>query len=637
VGSSEDHAVLTLLESAPDGILLVDESGVIARINQAAEQLFGYARDELVGERIEILVPERLRGRHVHDREGYVTAPRRRPMGFGLELLGVRQDGSEFPVEISLSPMRWQGKSYTVTIARDVTEQRLSEQQRLHLARAQAVEETVSGLEAIVWEATAPDRASLTYLGGREDALLGYPRDAWLREGFWLSVVHPDDRVTALTFAEAAREQETFEIEYRLIAANGDVHQVRDIVSVNRDGEGAVQRLRGVIVDITERLSLETQLARAQRMEAVGQLAGGIAHDFNNLLTIVSGHARRLVREESFVSARGELSQIISATDRAAELTRQLLAFARRGRSEVVVLDPNETIRSLQPMLRRLLSEDIAIDVHLAEATPQVLADRGNLEQVVMNLVLNARDAMPDGGMLTVATEARDLGAIEAARKQVPPGSYFVLRVSDTGTGMEPGLRSRIFEPFFSTKKRGSGMGLATVHGLVEQGGGYVDLESTPGAGTTFWIALPAAVPGETPSEPLPDVERPTVLLVEDETDLRSLAATILEEEGFLVLAAVDGGDAVGVAERHRGRIDLLVTDVVMPRLSGPELAQRLRSLRPNLEVLYMSGYNDSRLVARGVEAGNVKLLAKPFAPDDLVRMVSELTSGAVPADSQSA
>jgi two-component system, cell cycle sensor histidine kinase and response regulator CckA len=282
-------------------------------------------------------------------------------------------------------------------------------------------------------------------------------------------------------------------------------------------------------------------------------------------------------------------------------------------------------------MLRRLLDEDIAFDVTLGEQVPRILGDASNLEQIVMNLVLNARDAMPNGGLLSVATSSVEVTPQQAAERKVRPGGYLVLSVTDTGMGIEPEARAHLFEPFYTTKEgHGTGMGLATVYGLVEQAAGYIELESQPGAGTTFCVGLPAADTGEAKPEPAPAEQPPTVLLVEDEPALRELAAMILEGEGYLVIQASDGGDAVTVADRYRGPIDLLLTDVVMPRMSGPELAQRLRSLRPGLEVLYMSGYNDSRLLARGLEEQSVNLLSKPFTPDALVEEVSRLTSHSV-------
>jgi PAS domain S-box-containing protein len=625
---AESQAVL--LEVAPDGILLVDEDGQVEQVNAAAVELFGYERERLVGMRVEELVPDRFRERHVGYRTDYVAAPKSRPMGVGLDLYGRRADGEEFPLEISLSPVATDGRMLTVAIVRDRTQQREMERQRLELAGSQAVEEIVAGLEAIVWEATSPDRESLTFLGGSESALLGYPRETWLQDSFWLSVVHPDDRLAALTFAETAREQNRFEFEYRLIGANGEVRQVRDIVTVARRADGEIEKLRGVIVDITDRRDLETRLAQAQKMEAVGQLAGGIAHDFNNLLTVASGYARRLVRPEvgsdPLSGHRSDLSQIIAATDRAAELTAQLLAFARRGQGEPELIDPNELLRALQPLLRRLLDEDIGFNLHLDERAPVVLINRSDLEQIVINLVLNARDAMPGGGLLELATSELDLQGQEAVTHGVGEGPYLSLRVSDTGIGIPPEFQARIWEPFFTTKEqgKGTGMGLATVYGIVEQAGGFVRLDSTPGAGTTFAVNLPAA-PVEPSAAPELEPTLPTVLLVEDEQALRELAETILREEGYLVLTAGDGREALALAERHHGPLELLVTDVVMPNLSGPELAQRLRSLRPDLQVLYMSGYNDGRLVTRGIEQAKVSLLYKPFRPDELLDKVGEL------------
>lgn len=629
--SLPERALSELLDAAPDGILLVGSDGRVRYANQAIGSLFGYPHQELLGIAVERLIPGRSRGRHVRDRAEYMAQPRPRSMGLGLQLHGLRSDGSEVPVEISLAPMTVEQRKLIVVIVRDATEQRKLEQERLRYAQAHAVEEIVAGLEAIVWESTTPDRESLCYLGGREAMLLGYPRSQWLQPGFWLSVLHPEDRLTALSFAETAREQDTFELHYRLIAADGTVRQVRDIVSVARDQHGAITRLRGVITDITERLEIADRLTQAQKMEAVGQLAGGIAHDFNNLLTIVSGYARRLLSRPELAAARDDLDQILTASDRAAQLTRELLAFARRGESAATLLDLSTLMRDLEPMLRRLLAGDIVFDFQLEPGVPRVMMDRTVLEQILMNLLLNASDAMPAGGTLTVTTKSRSVDEAQAERRGLQPGDYALLSIADTGVGIPAEMLPRIFEPFFSTKgDKGTGMGLATVYGAIDQASGWIDVDSTVGQGTTFAVMLrAAATPAEPPSEV--DQERITLLLVEDEPALRKLVVTMLEEKGYAVLQAGNGLDAIAVAERHRGEIDLLITDVVMPRLSGPELAQQLRSLRPGVEILFMSGYNDSRLVNRGIEQADANLLVKPFTPDQLFSRVHELTEHSRP------
>ena len=629
--SLPERALSELLDAAPDGILLVGSDGRVRYANQAIGSLFGYPHQELLGIAVERLIPGRSRGRHVRDRAEYMAQPRPRSMGLGLQLHGLRSDGSEVPVEISLAPMTVEQRKLIVVIVRDATEQRKLEQERLRYAQAHAVEEIVAGLEAIVWESTTPDRESLCYLGGREAMLLGYPRSQWLQPGFWLSVLHPEDRLTALSFAETAREQDTFELHYRLIAADGTVRQVRDIVSVARDQHGAITRLRGVITDITERLEIADRLTQAQKMEAVGQLAGGIAHDFNNLLTIVSGYARRLLSRPELAAAHDDLDQILTASDRAAQLTRELLAFARRGESAATLLDLSTLMRDLEPMLRRLLAADIVFDFQLESGVPRVMMDRTMLEQILMNLLLNASDAMPAGGTLTVTTKSRSVDEAQAERRGLQPGDYALLSIADTGVGIPAEMLPRIFEPFFSTKgDKGTGMGLATVYGAIDQASGWIDVDSTVGQGTTFAVMLPAAAtPAEPPSEV--DQERITLLLVEDEPALRKLVVAMLEEKGYAVLQAGNGLDAIAVAERHRGGIDLLITDVVMPRLSGPELAQQLRSLRPGVEVLFMSGYNDSRLVNRGIEQADANLLVKPFTPDQLFSRVHELTEHSRP------
>jgi hypothetical protein len=628
-----EGALSELLDASPDGVVMAAQDGTIEYANHTAERLFGYGRDELVGMSIERLLPDQLRERHVRDRSAYLKHPRSRPMGLGLRLQALHRDGAEVPVEISLAPVSLGDGTHTVATVRDATEQRKLEGERMRYARAHAVEEIVAALDVIVWESAMPDRDMLTYLGGRPEMLLGYARAQWLEPGFWASAVHPEDRLTALTFAEAAREKERFELQYRMTTAAGELRHVRDIVTVQRNADGTIGRLRGVITDITERRQIVERVGQAQKMEAVGQLAGGIAHDFNNLVTIVSGYAQRLAERPELADAREDVEHILSAADRAGELTRQLLAFARRGTGSSAQLDAGALIDELEPMLRRLLAADIALEITIATGLPPVTIDRAGLEQIVMNLVINASDAMPAGGMLRVTLDEVDAGVEEAKDHGLDAGTFVRCMVADSGDGLPEGIAGRIFEPFFTTKGvKGTGMGLATVNGMVEQAGGWIDVASVPGVGATFIVMLPVAEERVEAVEPPTGPGAPgTVLLVEDEPALRRLVVTMLEDQGYTVLQAGNGHDAIAVADRHRGDIDLLLTDIVMPRLSGPELAAQLRGLRPGLEVLFMSGYNDSRLLSRGVEESQVNLLVKPFTPDQLVARVAELLAAPPP------
>jgi PAS domain S-box-containing protein len=487
-----------VLDAEPDGIVLSDADGRIVFANRAMVGLFAYSREALIGEFVEILVPARQRLDHVVERDAYGARPRRRRIGLGMQMVGARKDGSEFAVEISLAPLLSGGENMTVSVVRDATERRQLESQRLGYPRAQAVEEIASALEVIVWEATAPDRDLISYLGGRQDAFLGYSREQWRQAGFWLSIVHPGDRLEALILGQAASENETIELEYRLIDAFGGVRHVRDIVSVRRSDAGTIERLSGVIIDMTERLELEGKLAHSQKLEAVGQLAGGIAHDFNNLLTIVSGYASRMRQRPDLAAAGPDIDQIVAATDRAAELTRQLLALSRRGESELALIGVNETIHALEPMLRRLIDTEVVFRFVLDRDVPRVLMDRTQLEQVLMNLIINASDAMRGGGTLTVSTHTHAVSASEASLHSVALGDDVRVTVSDTGVGIAADTCERIFEPFYTTKAdRGTGMGLATVRGIVEHAGGWIDVDSVVGVGTTFQVMLMGAAPAE--------------------------------------------------------------------------------------------------------------------------------------------
>jgi two-component system, cell cycle sensor histidine kinase and response regulator CckA len=398
-----------------------------------------------------------------------------------------------------------------------------------------------------------------------------------------------------------------------------------------RDGSGAVVGVLGVYQDITERKKLEEQLRQAQKMEAVGRLAGGIAHDFNNLLTVVNGYSQVLM--DSLApedSNRPLVEEIERAGDRAAGLTRQLLAFSRRQVLEPRVLCLNEVVGDTDRMLRRLIGEDILLTTSLDANLGRCRVDPGQLEQVLMNLVVNARDAMPKGGRLAITTRNVTGPCLEAP--DLPPGNYVELGVNDTGIGMDERTKARLFEPFFTTKGpgQGTGLGLATVYGIVTQSDGHIAVQSKPGRGTSFRVYLPrvnVSLPKVGDSRPAADalprgVE--TLLLVEDEPAVRDLDRRVLTDCGYTVLEAKDGREAVRVAKGHGGRIDLLVSDVVMPHLGGRELAEELLTIRPDVKVLFVSGYTDDAIVRHGVGA-EYAFLQKPFTPAGLAKKVREV------------
>jgi CheY-like chemotaxis protein len=389
---------------------------------------------------------------------------------------------------------------------------------------------------------------------------------------------------------------------------------------------------------VTDRRAPEEQLRQAQKMEAVGRLAGGVAHDFNNVLAVVLGYSELLVRELEEGDRKAEhLSEIQRAAERAASLTRQLLAFSRKQVLSPTVLDLNAVLLGVERMLRPLTGEQIEVRLVRHVGLWLVNADPGQLEQVVLNLALNARDAMPHGGSLVLETSNADVGAADAASLGIDPGRYVKLTVKDTGVGMAADVKENVFEPFFTTKElgKGTGLGLATVYGVVRQSGGHVRVESEVGLGSTFEVYLPC-VEGLA-EETVPAPRRAgggseTILLVEDEDSLRQMVRSLLVADGYTVVDAASGAEALEIARQKERSIDLLLTDVVMPKITGPQLATRVRAARPGIKVLFMSGYSLDVVGDHGAFAEGALLLAKPFTAETLQRKVAEALASAVPS-----
>ena len=530
-----------LIDAAPDAIVVADAKGRIQLVNAQTEALFGYRRDELLGQPIELLVPEALRAGHVGKREHFTCCPSARPMGTGLDLSGRRKDGSLVPVEISLSPLRTTDGMLVSAAIRDITERRVAQE---------ALREARNQLEVRVRERTAE-----------------------------------------LELANRALQSE-----------------------------------------IEDRNAAERALHQAQKMEAVGQLTGGIAHDFNNLLTVVMGNLQLLDRRVRDDPLAGELIRgAMKAAGRGAELNRRLLAFSRKQRLAPVAVDLNEMIAGMTNLLRRSLGEQVQINVVEVPHLPRALADVTQLESALLNLAVNSRDAMVDGGMLTIETAAVYLDEHYAALEgDVKPGAYVMLAVSDTGSGMPPDVADRAFEPFFTTKEpgKGSGLGLAMVYGFVKQSGGHVKIYSEPGIGTTVKLFLPKIANAdevEQAAETTPAAQptgRETILVVEDEEDVRELVCRVLGSLGYRILQAGEGRSALSLVEQEPG-IDLLFTDVVLPGgMNGPEIARRAQQQRPGLKVLYTSGYTGNAIQQLEALPGEVRMISKPYAIEELAQMV---------------
>jgi two-component system cell cycle sensor histidine kinase/response regulator CckA len=631
----------TTLGSIADAVIAADAGGRVTYLNPVAESLTGWKAEEARGRPFAELfrVTERT-GASLDDPVARVLQSRQ-PIHLHDTLLTAR-DGRKVLIDDSVAPIHEDGELVGVVfVFRDVGDRRRAEEQ-LHIAQ-RALE---SASQGILITGPAEQDTPILSVNGAFERITGYARQEVLGKNCRLLQGPRTDPEAVRTLREAIREGRPIDQEILNYRRDGTPFWNALTVSPIHDEAGRVTHFVGVLRDVTREKELEEKAREAQRLDAIGQLAGGVAHDFNNLLTVISGYLG-LLREALTTGgegALGYLEHIDQAQQRAAVLTRQLLAFGRRQLLRPTHLDLNEVVRSLTPRLDEILGEGVERVLDLAPKPLTVKVDREQLEHVLRDLTTNAREAMsPEtgGGATTGSFTLTTREVVVGEGEDIPPGHYHVVRVIDTGRGMDEATRARAFEPFFTTKQigKGSGLGLASAYGAMKQSGGHIRVESPPGQGATFtlyFLPAPPAPPAPregTPSTASADLPRgsETILLVEDEGVVRALVGQVLRMSGYTVLEADDGTQALEILGRHSGPLDLLVSDVLMPKLNGPELARRVTERCPGLRVLFLSGYPESELVDLDLLHAGQPLLTKPFTPADLARKVREVLDATPP------
>ncbi|MEP6620989.1 MAG: PAS domain S-box protein [bacterium] len=617
-----------LFESSPQPMWVYDlETLAFLAVNDAAVSRYGFTRDEFVHMTLRDIrppedVPVLLENIAHHELDG---------VGQSQVWRHRSRDGLIIDVEVSSRALQFAGRSARIVLIRDLTERRRAEEALR--SSQERLDRVLSTSGAVLYELRLDSgRTVLEWMSENVTQLLGYSKDETRRPHWWSDNVHPVDRASLGAQAQPAGFRDGA-YEYRFRHRDGRYRWLREEQRSVRDGAGMTVRIVGAWLDITEQRQLEIQFRQAQKMEAVGRLAGGIAHDFNNLLTII-------LAESQFLSASAVLSpferaesveQIAKAAERAALLTRQLLAFSRRQLIEAATVDLNVIVNDVDRMLRRLVGEDVDLKLGLDSAPVVTVADRGQLEQVIVNLAVNARDAMPEGGALTIGTATVMLDQAYAdTHADVTPGPFAVIHVSDTGMGMSDEVKTHLFEPFFTTKEvgKGTGLGLATCYAIVRQFGGHIGVYSEVGLGTTIRVYLPASAGAPTATargEAALEKRTELVLLVEDDAQVRRITARMLESHGHRVLQASNGELALSLLEQSAEQVALLISDVVLHGMGGREIAERVVAMSPQTRVLFVSGYSDDVILQHRLVQHEVALLHKPFTADALARKVRDV------------
>jgi len=625
------------VRTSPVAIYSVDLQRRVLSWNRAAEEMFGWPAEQVLGEPLPI-VPGENAEKHQRLWERVMAGE-----SFSdVELVRQRRDGSRIEISLSGAPIRDAADQIVaaMAIAVDIGARKRAERE---LTERNEFIQTILDHLPIGLAVNYIDEGDATYINEQFATIYGWPAEELRNIETFFEKVYPDPEYRA-----RLKEQILTGIQ------SGDPERMRwsDIKATTRDGQERVISARNIplfeqnlmvstVWDTTELvqqqeqlLELERRYQQAQKMETLGRLAGGVAHDFNNLLTVINTYSAFGISDlRPGDPLRSDLEEIQAAGDRAAALTRQLLAFSREQQLELRILDLNEIVQEMERMLQRVIGEDLGLVTRLAPDLGSVLADPGQMEQVLMNLVVNARDAMTRGGRLTIETANEDLDEAHASRHpEATSGPHVRLSVRDTGVGMSPEVRERLFEPFFTTKEkdRGTGLGLATVYGIVKQSVGHLQVDTSPGAGSAFHVYLPRRTAHAQASHAVKRSDdrqslggHETLLVVEDEGVVLRLTERILSAAGYQVISASNAGEALLRLEKHVGQLDLVLSDVVMPVMNGPELAARLREVRPGLPVLYMTGYSgDSAVVDDPTARLDGPCLRKPFSRDALLRAV---------------
>jgi PAS domain S-box-containing protein len=604
---------------APVIFFALDATGIFTVSEGRALEKFGLTPGQVVGQSIF----------HLYDKYPKVMEQVRRALA-GEEFSSISELADVgLCFETHWAPIRGKNGRATGTIgvAVDISERSKNEKAR-HEAET-LYRSLVEQLSAVTYIAELGLDGEWIFVSPQIETLLGYSRAEWLADSTnWIRHVHTDDREIVRVAEEATLQGKPFRAEYRICRRDGSMIWVNDSGLLVPGPEGR-QLLHGILLDVTEQKALQHRLEQTERMEAVGKLASGVAHDFNNLLTIIKGYSSLLLEGVPRNEEEHAAIEIQRAADRAASLTHQLLAFGRKQTLQPRVIDLNVIVRGLEEMLRRLLAENVDLKIETTPDLGFVNADPTQMEQVLINLVVNARDAMPKGGKLTITTATSSGRKISTENEKIFASPCVLLSVSDTGVGMDASTRARIFEPFFTTKEigKGTGLGLATVYGIIKQSNGHIEVDSEPGHGSTFRISLPRiehqpAPPKKAITTKMPRNGTGTILLAEDEPLLRELGETILSQAGYTVLTAPNGDALRKLIAEHPGNVDLLLTDVVMPDISGPELVQLGKARWPMVKILYMSGYADDELQDLGRDSSFIQ---KPFTPAELMAKIAEI------------